>query len=112
MINECNSICSECGKRIDFGICYAPSINWMYKVPKQRTATNDNYIYQCSYTCFDHAKLRNPTEQMMLTNENFARYVQRCEDMMKSQEKEILHPIDIKEKRTKKSLGKKNLYVG
>lgn len=107
---EANKICSECGRKIEFGCCYSPTTNWTYKTSRptnEREDTDSNLMYQCSYTCYDHAKLRNQTEQRWLTVENFKSYVKRNEDMMKSQDKNILHPIDV----TKKRKGIGSLYA-
>ena len=78
-------ICSECGKPM----YVRDPASYLYKnfIGHART-------YQCSYTCWDHAKLRIHDDRY-LTHENYIKYVVRCEETMKVQGKEILHPIQI-----------------
>lgn len=75
--------CSECGGRV---IADLPS-EYMYKYRQGSTT-----VYQCSYTCYDHACLRFGRRKY-ISEKNFIRYVDRFEESMISQGKKILHPI-------------------
>lgn len=77
-------ICSECGR----GFVKPLSLgDYKYKVSQAYGRS----LYQCSYTCNDHAILRVGKDQRGLTK--YFELVQRCENMMRSQGKQVLHPI-------------------
>ena len=65
--------CPECGKEF-----YKSSGKWVYG-------------NCCSYTCYDHFKLRS--EKKQLDPDKYFEYVDRCESAMKSQGKTVLEPI-------------------
>lgn len=84
--------CSECGKSFDL-----PDIIPMYKYKLISRNSKDNktkYIFQCSYTCYDHALLRL-TKKSKYTTQNYIKYVVDSELMMKSQGKVVIHPIKL-----------------
>lgn len=77
-------ICSECDREFTKPLNLG---DYKYKVSAYGTST----LYQCSYTCNDHAILRIGKDQRGLTR--YFELVQRCENMMRSQGKKVLHPI-------------------
>lgn len=77
-------ICSECGQGFTKPLSLG---DYKYKV----SAYSTSMLYQCSYTCNDHAILRVGKDQRGLTR--YFELVQRCENMMRSQGKKVLHPI-------------------
>ena len=69
--------CPECGKEF-----YKPVSKWAYGEC-------------CSYTCYDHFKLRS--ERRRLNPDKYFEWVDRCEASMKHQGKTILNPITKEE---------------
>ena len=88
MLGVSCACCSECGEHITSS--YYDRSSWAYKT---------NNEIQCSYTCYDHAKLRGD-EQLTIPKKKYAEYVFRNEVQMLSQGKTILHPINVKQKKT------------
>lgn len=84
--------CTECGKEFDFLL--GQFGNWAYK-HKVQSGSDVNTKFQCSYTCYNHSKLRTSYERKHLTKANYLRDVKISEETMKAQGKTILHPIDI-----------------
>ena len=85
--------CTECGKEIFF--LMGQSGNWTYK---QKTPTSEGVSeqkYQCSYTCYNHAKLRSLTERKHSNRSQYIKDVKTSEESMICQGKKILHPIDL-----------------
>lgn len=76
--------CTECGRRVSI---FGNADDHQYK-DHQRG-------FQCSYTCNDHAQLRHEKNKIF----DWKGKVKRCEDMMRSQGKTILDPIDISSKK-------------
>ena len=75
-------VCSECGRTLKLDIWY--SANYLYRVKGK---------LQCSYTCWDHAKLRYERHKLL----SYDKLVKRSEDAMRAQGKTILNPIKIEE---------------
>lgn len=71
-------VCSECGRK--FSILSTSEYTYKYYGE-----------YQCSYTCYDHILIR--LKDSKDTND-YNNSIRRCENMMKSQGKTILHPIE------------------
>lgn len=83
--------CSECGK--EFTILQGCLTSWKYRVSlKGRTLT------QCSYTCYDHALLKREGPKKYPAGK-YRSFVEKSENMMKSQGKKILHPITYQGKK-------------
>ena len=87
--------CTECGKDVE-----VLSLNsWKYKTHKNLIEKES--LVQCSYTCYDHALLRKPSEQSNMFLENLKKEVIKSENAMRAQGKTILHPINTKKKKLK-----------
>lgn len=78
--------CPECGQEFLLRTSYG---QYTYKY---RYKNKGEGILCCSYTCWDHAKLRTERNNYY----SWKDLVVRCEDMMRSQGKDILKPIDTK----------------
>ena len=83
-MSSVETTCYECGKKF---LVYSPS-NYLYKVKGEHGHSQ----YLCSYTCFDHAKLRK--EKSSLNFKKYLESVQRCEEAMVAKGKPVLHPLD------------------
>lgn len=86
--------CSECGRKFE-----KPTLLQSYQYKVKLGAST---LFQCGYTCYDHVKLRVSSDKKDLSDYN--NLVKRCEQMMKSQGKEIIYPI---QPRTRKVIAKK-----
>ena len=90
--------CTECGKEFEFQI--VQSGNYIYKSSLKRETiegvTETIMGYQCSYTCWNHAKLRTKAEQRSMLQKNYEHDVKLSEETMTAQGKTILHPIKLK----------------
>ena len=84
--------CSECGKSVYVEL---PSL-WKYKCTTVEYVRSSRHLVQCDYTCYDHALLR-VGKRTYLDPDKYVDYVKRSEARMKSQGKEVLHPIKINE---------------
>lgn len=80
--------CTECGK--EFSVPDTRLYKYKTTVPGQ------GHRYQCSFTCYDHALLRNEGPKKYLTKEKYRREVESCERIMKGQGKEIKSPIIVR----------------
>ena len=84
--------CTECGKV--FEICTSLT-EYKYKIASFTDSRSGKYHYQCSYTCYDHASLRL-NKSSRISSDNYNKYIERSESMMRGQGKKILHPIKYK----------------
>lgn len=82
--------CSECGKKFPRPLSYK---DYQYKTSYISPDEDCRGRIQCSYTCYDHALLRSASKRSSV--HNYKVLVVRCENMMKSQGKTILHPIKL-----------------
>lgn len=84
--------CSECD-------CEIASLSlggdWRYKVSSRTSSKSYDYafIYQCSFTCYDHAMLRLKKDKGMSEAKRI-KSLQQCEEIMTAQGKQILHPCN------------------
>lgn len=80
--------CTECGR-----VCSILDTKlYKYKV----TIPGRGLGYQCSFTCYDHALLRNEGPKKYLSKEKYRKEVESCERIMKGQGKEIKSPIIVR----------------
>lgn len=80
--------CSECGS-----VMFIPSASqWSYKILYNKTANESRVIYQCSYTCNCHARLKRRLVPGLDSKERIQQLID-LEEKMKLQGKEILHPV-------------------
>lgn len=85
--------CTECGKEFNLGIGQIG--NYMYRQSTRDERECGKYTYQCSYTCWNHAKLRKSGERKHMTTKNYERDVKMSEEVMTHQGKTILYPIKL-----------------
>lgn len=77
-----NYTCSECGQEFYVSCSLR---DYAYK---------SGYCQvQCSYTCYDHAKLRN--ESGKFEDHRYKEFVFKSEERMRSQGKTVLNPIKL-----------------
>lgn len=85
--------CTECGKEFNLSLGQAGS--YMYCQSVREDKGYGKFTYQCSYTCYNHAKLRVSGERRHMTAKNYVHDVKLSEETMTHQGKTILHPIKI-----------------
>ena len=90
--------CTECGKEF---VVLNP-LSWTYRSNSVCvTGQNAKTKYQCSYTCYDHAKLSTENKLARIPTSMLREYVEKSERNMQLQGKTILNPIQLKKTKGK-----------